>query len=210
MKKGLALIAIVVIIVGLYFVFFSKKEEDKKVSVKNEKQPRLTISKNPQVFNDAFTNMLTSYYNIKDNLINWDSTTAGKEAKTLNQLALQLPINSLQGDSNLILTARNYAAAVATESEKLSDAKTIEDKRRAFSTVTDNLYSLINTVRYDKEVIYYDMCPMAFNESEQAYWLSRDSAIQNPYLGNKHPKYKGSMVTCGDVEQSIDYATAKK
>ncbi len=211
MKKGLLLIAIVVVLVGAYFALFSKKEDKSSGAVvKTEKQPRLLISKNPPAFNEAFATMLNSYYNVKNDLINWDSTKAGADAKTLAGLVLQLPLTALKADSSLIVTAKNFAGAIAAESDKINTAKTIEDKRRAFSVVSDNLYSLINTVRYDNEVIYYDVCPMAFNESEQAYWLSRDSVIQNPYLGNKHPKYKASMATCGDVEQKVDYANMKK
>ena len=211
MKKGLVSIAIVAVLVGGYFAIFGGKEKkEEQATAKTEKPPRLAISKNPPAFNNSFDSLMNSYYNVKDALINWDSMKAGEEAKTLHGLALQLPLSSLKGDSNVILTAKNFAEALATESEALSAAKTIEDKRHAFSTLTDNLYSLINTVRYDNAVIYYDKCPMAFNGSDEAYWLSRDSAIVNPYLGNKHPKYKGSMVTCGDVEQTVDYANAKK
>lgn len=211
MKKGLLLIALVVVLVGGYFAIFSKKRtgNNDTVTIKDEKQPRLSISKNPQQFNDAFSNMLHSYLSVKDDLVNWDSTKAGNDAETLARLAAALPTNILKGDSNLLVTAKNFAGAVATQSKTLTNAKTIEDKRRAFSVVSDNLYSLINTVRYDKEVMYYDMCPMAFNESEQGYWLSKDSAIQNPYLGNKHPKYKGAMVTCGSVEQVVNYSNTK-
>ncbi len=211
MKKGLLLIAIVVVFTGAYFAIFSKKEnKEEHTQVANKKQPRLIISKNPAAFNDAFIALLNSYYNVKNALINWDSSKAGNEARTLNRLALQLPVNLLKADNNLVLTAKNFTGAIAKESETLASSKTIEEKRRAFSNVSNNLYNLINTVRYDKEVIYYDMCPMAFHEEEEAYWLSRDSAISNPYLGNKHPKYKGSMAACGNVEQTIDFANAKK
>ncbi len=208
MKKGLLLIALVVVLVGGYFAIFGKKAtgNNDTVTTKDEKQPRLAISKNSPQFNDAFGNLLQSYYNVKNDLVNWDSTKAGSDAQSLAQLASALPINTLKGDSNLITTAKNFTGAVATQSKAVTSANNIEDKRRAFSVVSDNLYSLINTVRYDKEVMYYDMCPMAFNESEQGYWLSKDSAIQNPYLGNKHPKYKGAMVTCGSIEQTINYS----
>ena len=212
MKKGLLIVAVVLVLAGVYFAVLSKKNKsnDDASNTKNEKQPRLSISKNPSQFNDAFAGMLSSYYTLKNDLVNWDSAKAGNDAATLAKLALQLPITTLKGDSNLIVTAKNFTGAIAVQSKAVTDAKTIENKRRAFSVVSDNLYSLINTVRYDKEVMYYDMCPMAFNESEQGYWLSKDSAIQNPYLGNKHPKYKGAMVTCGSVEQTINYANAKK
>ena len=204
------LIAIVAAIVVGYFVFFSKKDEPEKAVAKEEKQQRLAISKNPPAFNEAFSDMLSSYYSIKDALINWDSVKAGSEAKSLNRLALQLPLKTLQADSNIVETARNFAGAIATESDKLSASKTILEERHNFSTITDNLYSLINTVRYDKQIIYYDMCPMAFNENEQAFWLSADSAISNPYFGTKHPKYHSGMATCGNVEQEIDFASVKK
>lgn len=212
MKRGLLIVAVVLIMAGGYFAIFSKKNKTQNDApvTKNEKAPRLAISKNSSQFNDAFAGMLASYYTLKNDFVNWDSTKAGSDAETLASAALQLPIHALKGDSNLIGTAKNFTGAIAVQSKAIADAKTIEDKRRAFSVVSDNLYSLINTVRYDNEVVYYDMCPMAFNESEQAYWLSKDSAIQNPYLGNKHPKYKGAMVTCGSVEQTIDYANTKK
>lgn len=153
---------------------------------------------------------MNSYYAVKNDLVNWDSSGAKEEAKTLGGLISKIPLNILQADSNIVFTAKNFAGAATTESDKLAAAKNITDQRHAFSVLTDNLYSLINTVRYDKEVIYYDQCPMAFNDADEAYWLSRDSAISNPYLGNKHPKYKGSMVTCGNVEQTVNFAKAKK
>ena len=207
MKKGLLLIAVVAVLAGSYFAIFSKKEKkEDTAAVKTDKPARLAISKNPPAFNEAFATMLNSYYTVKNDLINWDSAKAGNDSKTLTGLVSKLPVNTLKADSSLLLTAKNFTGAIAVESDKISSSRTIEEKRRAFSVLSDNLYSLINTVRYDNEVIYYDVCPMAFNESEQAYWLSRDSAVQNPYLGNKHPKYKGSMATCGNVEQKIDFA----
>ncbi len=76
-------------LVGGYFAIFGKKEKasNESSNVQDEKQPRLSISKNPQQFNDAFSNMLNSYYNVKNDLINWDSTKAGNDATTLAQLA---------------------------------------------------------------------------------------------------------------------------
>ena len=46
---------------------------------------------------------------------------------------------------------------------------------------------------------------MAFNDNEEAYWLSNTRSIVNPYLGKKHPRYAGGMVTCGSIADSIDY-----
>lgn len=207
MKKGLIIVvALIVIAAVVYYLFFNNKGQAEQTATKKEKPVPLAISKNPETFNMAFGKMMDAYYTLKNDLVNWDSTKAGNDAGTLKQLALQVPYDTLQADKNIVLTAKNFSEEIANQSDALNKANNIESKRRAFSTISDNLYSLINTVRYDREVIYHDMCPMAFNDSEQAYWLSSDSAISNPYIGNKHPKYKSGMVTCGQVEDSINFA----
>jgi hypothetical protein len=91
------------------------------------------------------------------------------------------------------------------EAMGIAGENTIEGKRRSFYTLSENLYNLVRTVHYDQQVIYHDKCPMAFNDSEEAYWLSNTKQIINPYLGRKHPHYAGGMVGCGSVEDSIDY-----
>jgi Protein of unknown function (DUF3347) len=207
MKKGLIIVvALIVIAAVVYYLFFNNKGAAEQTATPKQKPVPLAISKNPEAFNAAFGKMMDAYYALKNDFVNWDSTKAGTDATTLKQLAQQVPYNTLQADSNIVLTAKNFSDEIANQSDALNKANNIEAKRRAFSTISDNLYSLINTVKYDREVIYHDMCPMAFNESEQAYWLSRDSAISNPYFGNKHPKYKSGMITCGEVEDSINFA----
>jgi hypothetical protein len=47
---------------------------------------------------------------------------------------------------------------------------------------------------------------MAFNDDEEAWWISNEHKIENPYLGKKHPKYKGSMIECGDITDSLDFS----
>jgi len=206
MKKGVIIfIAVVVVAAITYFLFFNRDASGAAAAPKQKPVP-LAISQNPEAFNAAFSRMLDAYYTLKDDLVNWDSTKAAADAQTLTQLAAQVPYDTLKADNNIITTAKSFSDEIKNQSDALSKAANIEAERRAFSTVSDNLYSLLNTVRYDREVVYHDMCPMAFNDSEQAYWLSRDSAITNPYIGNKHPKYKSGMVTCGQVEDSLHFA----
>ena len=204
MKKGLLLIAIVAIIVVVYFVFFNKSD-DQATASKKVKPVALSISKNPEVFNTAFSVLLNNYYTLKDALVNADSTKAATDALAVVKAADAIPLDSLTADSSIVLTAKNFTGVLATEGNNVNKATSLEAQRRSFAVISDNLYSLLNTVRYDKEVVYHDLCPMAFNDEEQAYWLSRDSAIVNPYLGNKHPKYKSSMLVCGTLEDSVNF-----
>jgi hypothetical protein len=207
MRKGLIItIALIVIAAVVYYLFFTDEPKAAQATTQNQKPEPLSISQNPEAFNATFGKMMDAYYTLKDDLVNWDSTKAANDAQTLKQLAQQVPYDTLKADKNIIETARSFSGEIANESETLSKAGTIEAKRRAFNTISDNLYSLLNTVRYDREVIYHAMCPMAFNDTEEAFWLSRDSTISNPYLGNKHPKYKSGMLTCGEIQDKINFA----
>jgi hypothetical protein len=79
----------------------------------------------------------------------------------------------------------------------LLGVKLLDEKRRSFQMISDQLYDLVRTVRYDRQVVYHTFCPMAFND-EGAYWLSNSSDIKNPYFGPK-------MLTCGEVKDSLDF-----
>ncbi|MFX4520371.1 hypothetical protein ABTA72_19455, partial [Acinetobacter baumannii] len=65
----------------------------------------------------------------------------------------------------------------------------------------EQLYDFIRTVQYDREVVYHEYCPMAFND-QGATWLSNSSDIKNPYLPKK-------MLHCGEVKDSIDLRVKK-
>lgn len=202
MKKGLILIAIVVIAVVGYFVFFNKSNDNQSEEVH---QKPLAISKNSDTFNAPFKNMLNTYYSLENALVNWDTTKANNEASALVTAATNVPYNELQADTNVILTAKSFSDNIVTESKALASKPTIEGKRRSFNTISDALYNLIRTVKYDEDVVYHMTCPMAFNGSEAAFWLSDTSKIINPYLGNKHPKYHSGMIGCGSILDSIDF-----
>lgn len=202
MKKGLILIAVVVIAVVGYFIFFNKSNDNKK---EGAHQKPLAISKNSDSFNAPFKHVLHTYYSLENALVNWDTAKADNEASALATAATKVPYNDLKADTNVILTAKSFSDNIVTESQALTTNASIAAKRRSFNTISDALYNLIRTVKYDDDVVYYMTCPMAFNESESAYWLSDTTKIINPYLGNKHPKYHSGMISCGSVVDSIDF-----
>lgn len=201
MRRGLILIGVVTIAVAVYFIFFYKGE-DKPA---DQPQQPLAQSANSESFNKPFNNLLNGYFDLKTALVNWDSVKATSAAKTLASLAAKVPYDSLKADSSIILTAKSLSDTVAAEAAGLQKDPTLTAKRHSFNTLTDNFYNLIRTVHYDQQIIYHDKCPMAFGDSSDGYWLTNSRDIVNPYLGNKHPKYHGGMVNCGDIEDSINY-----
>ncbi len=202
MKKFILLI----VVFGLAAFLAWKLLSDKPVHNQPHEDQPLKISKNPPAFNNAFDSLLNQYFAVRDALVNWDTVAADKAAYTLAQQANSLPIGQIKADSSIVLTAKSLAASLGGDANGLSGETGIEARRQSFNVLTDELYNLVRTVRYDQGTVYHIKCPMAFKDSLEGYWLSNSSKVVNPYLGNKHPRYGAKMIECGEVVDSFDLA----
>jgi hypothetical protein len=201
--KKVFLLAVILGIAGLVaYELLSKKE----IKPEEKKESPLLISKKSDAFNMSLSNILDNYYALKAALVDWDSLGANHSASNLLVSADRLQLSELKADSNIVGTARSLVLSISSEAKGLIGENNIEQKRRAFNMLTDELYNLIRTVRYDREIIYHIKCPMAFNDSSEAFWLSNTPKIVNPYLGNKHPVYKTKMLGCGEIIDSLDFS----
>jgi hypothetical protein len=126
--------------------------------------------------------LLTSYYNIKDALVSGDAsnaaTSAGKFVKTINSISSEV-IN----ESN--------KEALLKDAGKISATKDLKKQREAFSSFSANMYALAKTAKLNSEPVYYQYCPI-----KKATWLSSSKTIKNPYFGN-------AMLTCGKTTETI-------
>jgi len=160
----------------------------------------LTKSQNSDAFNTSFEKMLNDYYSLKDGMVGSTSSVASSVDSAANKLissADSLRLKELKADEAIISTAQSYAQSISAEAKALVGEKELEAKRKAFQMISDQMYDLIRTVRYDRQIVYHQYCPMAFND-EGAYWLSNNSEIMNPYFGKK-------MLHCGEVRDSLDF-----
>ncbi len=164
-----------------------------------EEKPQGPLSKsaNPESFNTAFGKLLSDYYHLKDGFVSENDTAITLYAKNLVKDADSLNPKQLKADTVIVATAVTYAQGISAELKGLLGEKNIDAKRKSFEMVGKQLYDLIRTVQYDREIVYHEYCPMAFND-EGADWLSNSSDIRNPYIPKK-------MLTCGEVKDSINY-----
>lgn len=165
--------------------------------------PVVHKSKNSDSFNLAFDSVLNYYNTLKDAFIDWDTATVNNSASALQLAVISVPYTELHDEQNA-MKATSIAQNAADGLQTLLSVDSLNDKRRFFYTVSESLYKLIETVDYDKTVIYHKKCPMAFNGSEEGWWFSQTKRIDNPFFGTKHPKYKNAMLECGTVEDSIN------
>lgn len=126
--------------------------------------------------------LLASYYNVKDALVAGDANSAAagaeKFVKTINSISSEI-IHESKKD------------ALLKDASVISATKDLKKQRAAFSTFSVNMFALTKELKLNSEPVYYSYCPMA-----KASWLSNHKAIKNPYYGN-------AMLTCGKVTDTI-------
>jgi len=206
MKKLLiGILVLAIILLAVDKIFFSKKVA---IGPELPKQQALTSSKNSAIFNESFEQLLKTYFLLKEALADYDTGRANSAALQLAGSADSLKTNEIKGDStgDIKKTAADFAGTISGSAKGLRGEPDLTKKKREFSMISEALYNLVRTVRYDRQKLYHQHCPMAFNDEEEAWWISNSNKIDNPYLGRKHPKYKASMEGCGDITDSLDFS----
>lgn len=133
-----------------------------------------------------------NYFAIKEALIQSDGNTASAKAKDL--------VNAISSVKMETLTTEEHTAFMKVmkdlsfDAEHISETKDVSHQRDHFTTLSDNVYKLIK-VSKQKAPVYYQHCPM-YNDGKGANWLSKESAIKNPYYGSQ-------MLTCGSTVETI-------
>lgn len=153
----------------------------------------------------AAKEMLTHYLVLAEALVNYDSVQANKAAMALAAASDSVDLSGTP-DSAVMRTILDQAGTIHSEALALAEEKDLTEKRREFSMITEHLYPLLQAIQYNDQKLYYQMCPMAFNDTETAFWISDRPEIVNPYLGNKHPKYASGMLHCGEIKDSLHFA----
>jgi len=193
----------VLAIIGvLSWYFFVTRKTPKE---EGPKQQPLSVSKHTDSFNVAVNKVLTSYYALTNDFVNWDSIAVSNHASDLKANLEAVNFDELKKDTIIHQTAVTFIDASKGELETILQPADLTTKRHALNNLSDNMYNLLRTIHYDRSKIYLQECPMAFNDSEPGVWLSKTDAVQNPYLGLHHPKYKSGMVECGGPKDTLNY-----
>jgi len=155
------------------------KNERIKVSIEFQRQLKI-------VFND--------YIKIKEALMKDDVNDVIKQAKkTLVSLSI-VNINLLVNE-NALLKWKSLQNEIKSSLDSIKETLSIEEQRNYFKHISKHLIITIETFGITERV-FTQYCPMVDND-KGAYWLSVNKEINNPYFG-------GSMLKCGNVEQSIE------
>ncbi|PAW95360.1 hypothetical protein CKK33_18390 [Mucilaginibacter sp. MD40] len=134
--------------------------------------------------------LLSSYYDVKNDLIKSNSTDAATHAADFLKAVNAVDMKSLPAtDMNAFMS---FQDKLAFDAKHISESKDIAHQREHFANFSSNFFKLAKAVKLTDQAVYYDYCPM-----KKSYWLSADATIKNPYFGSQ-------MLTCGKVTETLN------
>ena len=134
------------------------------------------------------TAWLEEYYIVKDALVNSNPTTAASAAKKLSTLVQTSPAK--KPGENQDNNSNSLQQKIQADANTIAASKDLAKQRIAFQTLSESIITLIKTEKQLKPA-YIMYCPM-----KKAYWISSVEQIKNPYYGS-------SMLTCGNVSETL-------
>lgn len=132
------------------------------------------------------------YFNLKDALVRTDGKEASVKAKELLTSIDAVRMGELENDVHMVWM--KVMKNLQNDATSISKSTDVKKQREFFDTLSESIYKLI---KISKQVapVYLQHCPMA-NDGKGANWLSKESAIKNPYYGSM-------MLSCGKVVETI-------
>jgi copper chaperone CopZ len=166
-----------------------------KVTVKAEPKTEMAgmaVSKPSSAAESQETNELQpvfeDYFSLKEALIKGDGKLAAAKSQELLAAITAVKMEALKMDVHMVWM--KVLNGLTTDAKSISTTKDIKKQRESFKSLSKSTYELIKVSKLS-EPVYYEYCPMA-----NANWLSKESAIKNPYYGSQ-------MLSCGKVVETI-------
>lgn len=136
--------------------------------------------------------LLENYFALKDALVKSDAGLASAKAVALHAGVNEIKMERLSTNEHTVWM--KIYKDITLLAGQISNAAGLDKQREYFAGLSEKLYEIAN-VSKPAGIIYYQHCPM-YNDGKGANWLSRESAIKNPYYGSM-------MLSCGKIVETI-------
>ena len=149
----------------------------------------------PIIFKEQLKDVYLSYLKVKDALIETNSAEAAMGSDEMVATLSKVDMGLVKGDDHI--RWMKDLETMEKASKSISVSKDVEKQRLAFSELTSGLISAVKYFGLDSDKVYFQYCPMAFN-NQGDFWLSDSDQVLNPYFGDK-------MLRCGDVVEVMEF-----
>ena len=141
---------------------------------------------------DQLQIVFDSYFEVKDALVASDESVASAKSKVLLSAIDAVKMDKLE--MNVHMAWIKVLTDLKGDSKNIAAIKDIAKQRNLFISLSKNMYAMMKISKTETPV-YYQHCPMA-NNGKGANWLSKESAVKNPYYGSM-------MLSCGKTVETI-------
>ncbi len=121
-----------------------------------------------------------NYFALKDALVKTDAVTATAKAAVLLASLNSVDMGKMKIEEHTAFM--KVEKVLKADATIISTNKDVTAQRAAFSNLSNNVIAFIKVTKAN-ETVYLQHCQMA-NDGKGADWLSKESAIKNPYYGN--------------------------
>ena len=188
--------AILLLLIGLirYFIMVDRHGS----SDNGPKPPPLAVSKHSEAFNRSLDQVLNSYFSMADAFVKSDTSSINQWGLSLQQALDSFKIDELKTDTLIYETAlQPYNNAKAEIASIIADPS-LAEKRGSLNIFSNELFYLVNTVRYDLAKLYWLECTSAFGDDKPGNWLSKTEQGSSPY----------GQADCAELKDKIDHVPA--
>lgn len=169
-------------------------EESATNPVNNQEveEVEVIVSDENSVVLEPMEAIFETYFDLKDALVASDAKATSAKAKELTNVLNVVKMQELKSDVHAVWM--KVMKDLKSNTDKMATTDDIEKQRNSFSTLSENMYQLMQVVKSETP-IYVQHCPMA-NDGKGANWLSKENKVKNPYYGSK-------MMSCGKTIETI-------
>jgi len=146
-------------------------------------------------FTMQLNTVFDQYIALKDAFVQGDIENVKQAAQKVQQSLTNVDMKLLSGDAHM--QWMDSLGRLDNLLKQIESSNVLEGQRKDFSDFSNEFYKVIKTFGLMGKTVYYQFCPMAFNE-KGAFWLSITEEIRNPYFGDQ-------MLTCGDIKEVLNY-----
>ena len=132
---------------------------------------------------------ITDYLQVKNALTKDYADSVSVYADTLSSDLRKVPMEELSSEQHKI--GMKYYEKLFTHANEIGKAKDLKNQRKHFADLSKEFYQMLKQMKINNADLFYQYCPMA-----DAYWVSEETKITNPYFGKK-------MLSCGSTKEKI-------
>ncbi len=160
----------------------STEEKTERIKLKVSKETKAQVS-----------NVLQSYFSLKDALVASQNGEADLAARALEKTMKQVKMESMTEQAHNIWM--QTLPVLKSSLSKINEQANIDVQRKAFVVLSKAMVEVAEAFGPFDKPIYVLNCPMA-DDNAGADWLSASDEVMNPYYG-------AMMLKCGDLKTKI-------